>query len=162
MTVYVVKEKVNLIRDAFTITNKDTGKAVYQIKAQSVSWGDKVSFQDTSGNELAYIKQVKVATLYPKYEIMRNDELWGELSTEAISTKKELLLDIPGPNDYKVAGDMMAWHFTVTRTETGALAGTIDKKWGFTDTYGVKIEEGEDDVAVLLITICINQIFQDD
>jgi uncharacterized protein YxjI len=160
MSIYQVKQKGFKFNDQFQIT-KD-GHAVYQCKSERLSWGDKLSFTNMDGVELLYIKQTKVVTMKPTYEIHKNGAMWAELSTEKVCGSKELTLDIPGPNDYKVEGDLWAWKWSIHRTTTGALAGSIDKKWGFTDSYGVKVEEGEDPLALLAICICIDQIFHDD
>lgn len=160
MSIYQVKQKVFKLNDQFEI--KKDGNAVYQCKSERLSWGDKLSFTDMNGSELLYIKQTKVVTMKPKYEIWKAGAMWAELSTDKVVGSKELTLDIPGPNDYKVEGDMMAWKWSIKRTKTGALSGSIDKKWGLSDTYGVKVEDGEDPLALLAICICIDQIFHDD
>jgi uncharacterized protein YxjI len=53
---YVLKQKFWSWGDDFTIKNAD-GEDVYLVDGLAFSWGDKLSFQDTKGNELAFIKQ---------------------------------------------------------------------------------------------------------
>jgi len=62
-----------------------------------------------------------------------------------------MTLDIPGDNDYKITGDRLAWHFEITRTETGKKAGEVHKKYGIRDNYTVKVEDGESDLDILLL-----------
>lgn len=160
MSIYEVKQKCFAMNDQFHV--KKDGKAVYKCKSERLSWGDKLSFQDTSGTELLYIKQTKLVTVHPKYEIWKGGAMWAELTTDKVLGHKELTLDIPGPNDYKIHGSIIGWSWTIKRSETGALAGSVNKKWAFGgDTYGVKVEEGEDPLALIAICICIDQIFYD-
>merc|ERR1712226_880495 len=102
------------------------------------------------GTELAMIKQDKrtVVSLKPKFQVTRDGQDWAEMAKGgAIEWKKELLLDIPGNNNYKIKGDVPAWNFQIFRTETEEKCAEVNKKWGVRDNYGVKIEDGEDTVA---------------
>jgi uncharacterized protein YxjI len=148
--------------DSFVITDQE-GRDVYQVKGQAYSVVDRMSFQDMAGKELAFIQLSKPETDqdHPaQYEIIRNGELWGGIRADAISGKKEMMLDIPGPNDYRLQGHMMDWNFKITRS-VGDLVATIDKKLRLKDTYSVKIERGEDVVAILLATIVVDQVYHD-
>mmetsp|Transcript_13428 Transcript_13428/g.18766 ORF Transcript_13428/g.18766 Transcript_13428/m.18766 type:complete len:141 (+) Transcript_13428:281-703(+) len=133
------------------------------VKGTGFTWGSQLTFYDASGKELAAIKQTEVATLYPKYEVTKDGKPWAECKKENKlgASKKEMTLDIPGNNDYKITGDRLAWHLEITRTETGKKAGEVHKKYGIRDNYTVKVEDGESDLDILLCAILIDQVYHD-
>ena len=54
--IYRVKEKFWSLGNNFTITD-EAGLNCYRVTGKAFSWGDKLSFQDMEGKELAFIKQ---------------------------------------------------------------------------------------------------------
>ncbi len=156
---YVIKEKFWSFGDDFHISD-EKGRPIFLVDGQAFSWGDKLSFQDTQGNELAFISQ-KLLTWKPKYEIYRNGQLFAEVVKEFSWFSKEFTLDVPGPNDYLIDGSF--WQHDYEFTRGGRTVAVVSKAfWSWTDTYGVEIEDGEDDVAILCTAIVIDQVLHDD
>ncbi|MEM0926934.1 MAG: LURP-one-related family protein, partial [Planctomycetota bacterium] len=124
------------------------------------SWGNKLSFQDTDGNELAFISQ-KLLSWKPRYEIVRDGNVFAEVTKEWTWFKKKFTLDVPGPNDYTITGSFWAHEFTFERR--GETVASVSKKiWSWTDSYGVSILEGEDEVSILCTCIVIDQVLHDE
>ena len=64
-------------------------------------------------------------------------------------------MDIPGPDDLHVTGSIFEHSFTMERT--GKVVATVSKRWvAMTDTYGVDIAEGEDDILILAVVLAID------
>ena len=156
--IYRVKEKFWSLGNNFTITDEG-GHNAYRVSGKAFSWGDKLSFQDMEGKELAFIKQ-KMMSLMPRYQILKRDTIFAEVTKQFSWLKKKFVLDVPGPNDYLIEGSFWAHEFEFKR---GAkIVATISKKhWGWTDSYGVKIIDDEDDVAILSTCIVIDQVLHD-
>ena len=57
-------------------------------------------------------------------------------------------IDIPGPDDLSMTGDLFEHEYTITRADREVA--TVSKRWiSLTDTYGVDIAPGEDDLLIL-------------
>ena len=70
---YVMKQKLFCFGDDFKIKN-EAGEDVFFVDGRAFSIGNKLSFQDLNGNELAFIRQ-KLLSWGPTYEITRGSGL---------------------------------------------------------------------------------------
>ena len=155
---YRVKEKFWSWGDDFAITD-EAGNPAYYVDGKAFSWGDKLSFQDADRNEVAFIRQ-KLLSLKPRYKIIVDGREFAEVVKEWTWFSKKFTLDVPGPNDYTIAGSFWAHEFTFERR--GEVAATISKDyWGWTDSYGVQIAPGEDPVPILCTCVVIDQVLHD-
>jgi len=156
---YIIKEKFWAWGDDFYILDENNERAFF-VDGAAFSWGDKLSFQDMQGNELAYISQ-KLLTLLPKYSIYRNGQLFAEVKKEFTWFRKQFTLDVPGPNDYTIDGSF--WdHEYVFRRGARNVAVVSRRFFTLTHTYGVDIVDGEDDVSILATCIVIDQVLHDE
>jgi uncharacterized protein YxjI len=156
---YNIKEKFWGWGDDFHILD-DEGRPVFFVDGEAFSWGSKLSFQDMQGRELAFISQ-KLLTWMPKYEIYRNDNLFAEIVKEFSWFGKEFTLDVPGPNDYTIKGSFWDYHYDFIRGDR-VVAQVSRAAWSWTHCYGVEIEDGEDDIAILCAAIVIDQVLHDE
>lgn len=152
---YALKEKVWSWADTYTIAD-GSGEPVYLVKGKAFSWGKKLSFQDAAGNELAFISQ-KLMSLKPRFQIYRDGELFADVVKEYSWLKSVFTLDVPGPNDYEIEGTF--WQHDYTFRRAGQTVATVSKEmWSWSDTYGVDIVDGEDDVAILATVVVIDLV----
>lgn len=156
---YVLKQKLLSWGDDFTIQDAE-GRDAFFVDGRAFSIGAKLSFQDMSGNELAFIQQ-KVLSWGPTYEICRG-------GVQVAVVKKELFtffhctftVDVPGPDDLKAEGDFTDHEYVFRRGETPVAA--VSKQWlSWTDTYGVDINDGEDDVLLLASAVVVDMACHD-
>ena len=153
---YIMKEKFWSLGGQFTIKD-ETETDAYHVLGQPFSWGSKLSFQDTTERELAFIAQ-KLWSWRPRYEIFRDGAKFAEVTREYSWTKSKFTLDVPGPNDYSITGSFWAHEFTFERS--GQEVARVSKEyWTWADTYGIDIIEGEDDVAILATCVVIDLVF---
>ncbi len=156
---YQIKEQFWAWGDDFQIFD-DRGEPVYQVDGQAFSWGDKLSFQDMQGRELAFINQ-KMLSWMPTYEIWRGGRTFAEVKKEFSWFKQEFTLDVPGPNDYSIKGKFWLHDYDFLRG--GREVAHVSKAiWAWTDSYGVEIVGGEDDVAILCACIVIDQVLHEE
>lgn len=159
MSLYRIKEHFWSWGDDFAITDAD-GRTVFQVDGKAFSWGDQLSFQDAAGRELAFIKQ-KMLSWKPCYRIIIDGQEFAEVVKEWSWFSKEFTLDVPGPNDYSISGSFWEHEFTFQRR--GRRVASVSKSyWGWTDSYGIDIVDGENDVAILCACIVIDQVLHDD
>ncbi|MEM1069542.1 MAG: LURP-one-related family protein [Planctomycetota bacterium] len=157
--IYRIKENFWSWGDDFAITDAN-GNQRFFVDGYAFSWGDKLSFQDNQGTELALISQ-KLLSWKPKYQIIIDGQIFAEVIKEWTWFNKKFTLDVPGPNDYTIDGSFWAHEFTFQRQ--GRTVANVSKKiWSWTDSYGVQIDDNEDDVAILCACIVIDQVLHDE
>jgi uncharacterized protein YxjI len=151
---YVMRQKLLAFGDDFTIKD-EAGTDRFFVDGQVFTLGNKLSFQDMSGQELAFIKQ-KLLAWGQTYEIFRNGEL-AALVKKSIFTffHCEFSVDVPGPGDLMANGNFLEHEYVFTRGDE--IVARVSKEWfAFADTYGVDINDGEDDVLILASTVVID------
>ncbi|HEV8191562.1 MAG TPA: LURP-one-related family protein [Ktedonobacterales bacterium] len=153
---YVVREKVFHLGEDSDITN-ESGNAVFHVDGKVFTMHDRLIVRDISGNEVANIQRRLIA-LRPTYEIERNGQ-------EAAVVRKQLLhlfgdrftVDIPGPDDLEIQGNIFEHDYTIKRR--GETIATVSKRWiSLTDTFGVDIAPGQDDVLILCCVLVLDLV----
>ncbi|MFT4539503.1 MAG: hypothetical protein ACI841_001951 [Planctomycetota bacterium] len=154
---YRMRQKLLSWGNDFTIQDQD-GNDVFFVDGKVFSIGDKLSFQDMDGTELLFIEQ-KVFSWGPSYELQQGGSVVATVKKELFTFFKDKFeVDIPGPNDYHVEGNIFDYEFTFTRTR-GDLAARVSKKFfSFSDSYGVDVVDGEDDLLILATAVIIDQV----
>src|SRR5210317_1982544 len=150
---YQMKQKMFAMGDDFTIKDAE-GNDVFFVDGKAFSFGDKLSFQDMQGQELAYIAQ-KMMSFKKKYEIYRNNSLFAEVVKEFSFFKDKYTVDIPGPNDYEVRGNFWDHEYQFIR-QGREVAHVSSELFTFSDTYGIDIVDGEDDITILATAVVID------
>lgn len=157
---YVMKQKLFCWGDDFTIKTAD-GQEAFFVDGKALSIGDKLSFQDMAGKELAFIRQ-KLLSWGPTYEIYRDGSLFAVVKKKLISLFHcRFTIDVPGPEDLEAKGDFMDHSYEFTRHDQ--KVAEVSKRWfSWTDTYGVDIAEGEDHVLLLASSVVIDMVCHGD
>ncbi len=155
---YQLRERAFSLRDKYIIRDK-LGNEAYEVKGKFFSFGDKLSFRKKkTGEELLLIDQRKLS-FKPNYRILRDGELLGELTKEFSWMKKKFELDVEGPHDYSITGNFWEREFTFKRK--GEVVAEVSKKfWSIGDTYGIEIEDSEDEELILATVVVIDLILE--
>jgi uncharacterized protein YxjI len=155
---YQMKQAWLSFGDNYAIRD-EAGREAFFVKGRVFSWGDKLSMQDPSGAEVAFIAQ-KMLSWGPTYEIHRAGQLFAIMKKELFTFfKARFSIDVPGPNDYEAEGDF--WNREYTFTRSGQQVARVSKTFfSWTDTYGIDIADGEDDITLLagcvVIDLCLH------
>ena len=98
----------------------------------------------------------------PSYEIYLHGNSYVTVKKELFTFFHEkFTVDVPGPNDLEVTGDFFNFEYDFTRH--GDLVASVSKEYfSLTDTYGVDIREGEDEILILVTTVVIDMISHSD
>jgi uncharacterized protein YxjI len=154
-----MKQKIFAWGDDFTIKDQ-AGNDVFVVDGRAFSLGHKLSFQDTSGNELLFIQQ-KLLSWGPTYEISRNGELVAMVKKKHFTLFRcKFSVDVPGPDDLEAQGSFLEYDYKFTRGNK--TAAEVSKRWfAVRDTYGVDVAEGEDDALILASTVVIDLVCHD-
>ncbi len=153
---YVLKQKFWSWGDDFRIQDAD-GKDVFFVDGRAFSWGDKLSFQDMEKKELAFIRQ-KLLAWGPTYEIEVHGRLVAVVKKKLFTLLRcKFTVDVPGPDDLEAQGSFLDHEYTFERR--GHEVAQVSKRWfGWTDTYGVDIVSGEDDLLILATAVVIDMV----
>ena len=151
---YQMRQKLFAFGDDFTIKDQND-RDVFFVDGKGFTLGDQLSFQDMQGHELAFIKQ-KLLSWGPTYEIHRNGALAAVVKKELFTfIHHRFTVDVPGPDDLEATGSFTDHEYSFTRG--GQTVATVSKQWfSWTDTYGVDVAEGEDDVLILAGSVVID------
>ena len=153
---YVMKQKLFAWGDDYYIRDAE-GQDVFFVDGKAFSLVRQLSFKDLQGRELAFIRQ-KMFTWGPTYEIYRDGALVGVIKKELFTFFAcRFTVDVPGPDDLEATGDFVEHEYEFNRG--GRTVATVSKKWfTWSDTYGVDVAEGEDDVFILAGTVVIDLV----
>ena len=151
---YIMKQALFSWGDAFFIKD-ETGSDVFFVDGRAFSFGKQLSFQDLARNELAFIKQ-RVLSWGPTYEIYVRDQLYAVVTKELFTFFTcKFTVDVPGPSDLEAEGDFLDHEYVFTREGTPVAA--VSKQWfSWSDSYGVEIAQGENDILILASTVVID------
>jgi uncharacterized protein YxjI len=157
---YVMKQKLFCWGDDFCIKDAE-GQDRFFVDGKVFSLGEKLSFQDMAGSELAFISQ-KLLAWGPTYEIYRGEQLAATVKKSLFTLFHcEFTVDVPGPDDLEAEGDFLDHEYGFRRSER--TVATVSKQWfSLTDSYGVEIADGEDDILILASSVVIDMVCHGD
>lgn len=157
---YVMKQKLFAWGDDFKIQDEQ-GRDLFRVDGKAFSLGDKLSFQDMQGAELAAIEQ-KLLSFGKTYEIHRGGQLAAVVKKGLFDLfRTTFSVDVPGPDDLEAQGNFLDHEYGFTRH--GGPVAQVSKKWfSWSDTYGVDVAEGADDILILAATVVIDMCCHDE
>ena len=156
-THYQMREKLVSIGDDFWIEN-NRGEKVYKVDGKALRVRKTMIFEDRGGRELAKIQD---RMLHVKDSMEVEDPAGHQIAMvkKALITplRDRWTVKIKGGPDLEVKGNILDHEYTIG--EGREKVAEVSKKWfRVRDTYGVEIEPGQDDVLVLAVTACIDQM----
>jgi uncharacterized protein YxjI len=151
---YVMRQKFLSWGDDFIIKD-ESGEDRYYVDGKVFTLGNQLSFQDMEGNELAFIRQ-KLLAWGPTYEIYRDGELQAVVKKALFTLFNcRFSVDVPGPDDLEATGTFTDHEYEFKRGDS--TVAVVSKRWfSWTDTYGVEVADGEDDLLILASTVVID------
>ncbi len=155
---YIVKQKIFSLGDSFTIKDEFQND-IFIVRSQLLSFGKKLRMFDLSGNELCYIEQ-KVFTFLPEYNIYILGENVANVKKKFAFFRNDFQISTPNGNNYYVDGDFLAHEFSLFKGEK-RIANISKKFFSFTDTYGVEIDDSQDQISTLALAIVIDMVCHD-
>ena len=157
---YIMRERILSWGDDFTIRTGD-GENAYYVDGKVFSFGNKLAFKDMNGRELVRIDQ-KLLSLGPQYEIVRDGATVAVVKKHLFTLfRARFTVDVPGPDDLEASGNFLDHEYTFERS--GRQVARVSKRWfSFSDTYGIDIDDGEDDVLILAAAVVIDLVSHPD
>ncbi len=151
---YIVREKFFRLGEDSQITD-ESGQPVFEVDGKIFTLHHTLVMRDMGGNEVATIRQRLIA-LRPTWEITRGGVELAEVRKKLLTFLGDrFIVDIPGPDDLEVAGNIFEHEYTIT--QAGRVVATVSKRWiSLTATYGVETAPGADDVLILASVLVLD------
>lgn len=129
--VFKVDGKVLRIRKTLVLEDIH-GKPLCQIKERLLTIKDTMVIEDPNGKDIAVMKKALISPLRDRWDVKVN-----------------------GGDDLVVQGNFIDHEYTIKRK--GKKVAEVSKKWfRITDTYGVDVDEGQNDVLILAVAVVID------
>ncbi len=157
---YMMREKLVSIGDDFWIENAQ-GDKIYKVDGKALRVRDTLKFKGRSGNTLVQIQERKV-------RVKDSMEVEDASGHQVAMVKKALIspvrdrftVKIKDGSDLEVKGNIVNHEYAIG--EGRDKVAEVSKKWfRVRDAYGVEIETGQDDIIILAVTVCIDQMAHD-
>lgn len=158
---YKIRQKLISIGDDFWIENQK-GVKVYKVDGKALRIRKTLEFEDASGKKLAQITERLLAI---KDTMVIEDAKGKDIAT----VKKALIsplrdkwnVSVRGGDDLVVQGNILDLEYDIKQGRR--KVAEVSKKWfTFTDTYGVEIEDGQNDILILAVAVAIDMMAHDE
>ena len=153
---YVMRQKVLSLAASFTIKDENDRDA-FHVKGESFRIGNKLSLQDTRGNELVHIDQ-RPLNWTPTYELWRDGGLLAVVERELFSgLRHRFTIGVHGAKDLEAEGNFLDHEYVFTRDDQAVAL--LTRRWfAFTATCGIEINEGEDEALLLASAVVVELV----
>lgn len=157
---YKIRQDLISIGDDFWIEDED-GRKVFKVDGKVLRIRKTLVFEDAKGRRLAQIQE-RLLTI--KDTMVIEDADGKDIAT----IKKALIapfrdkwdVKIKNGPDLDVQGNILDHEYTVKQGRD--KVAEISKKWfRLTDTYGVEIAPGQNDILILAIAIAVDMMVHD-
>jgi Uncharacterized conserved protein len=149
------------IGDDFWIENQE-GKRVFKVDGKALRLRETLFFEDMNGNKLCKIQE-RLLTI--KDTMVVEDPDGHQMAV----IKKGLIaplgdhwtVTVRGGPDLDVQGNILDHEYSIMQRRN--KIAEVSKKWlSLTDTYGVEIDAGQNDILILAVAIAIDMMSHDE
>jgi uncharacterized protein YxjI len=152
-----MREKMMSIGDDSWIED-ESGSKVYKANGKALHLRKKFVLEDANGVELAKIQE-RVVTVRDKMVIER-DSGSATVHKALVGLRERYQVDVDHGSDLKAHGNFVDHEYEIERD--GQTVATVSKRWfRVRDTYGIEIGDGQDDVLLLAVAVCLDAMSHD-
>ena len=160
-TRYKIRQNLISIGDDFWIENAE-GKRVFKVDGKILRIRKTLVFEDLEGNTLCTIKE-RLLTIRDTMTITGPDgEQLAVIKKALIAPLRDRWsVNVRNGPDLDVQGNIFDHEYSIKHGWN--KVAEISKKWfSLTDTYGVEIDPGQNDILILAVAIAIDMMAHDD
>jgi uncharacterized protein YxjI len=149
---YIIRQKLISLNDRYVVQDENENEK-YSIRRQVISLFRRYLIINTEGNVKSQITK-KILTILPRFDIALDD------GTKAVVKKKFKLFGhsydiITQSGKYTMNGDYFGHEFEILKDEQ--VVAKVSKKWiSWSDTYGVEVNDNQNDLLLLSIIITLD------
>jgi len=157
---YQMREKMVSIGDDFWIENEQ-GQKTFKVDGKALRVRNTLNFEDAHGQVIYQIQERKARVK----DSMEVEDAQGK---RVAMVKKDLIspvrdkftVNIRDGRDLDVKGNIVDHQYTIG--EGRDKVAEVSKKWfRVRDSYGVEVDPGQDDLLILAVAVCIDQMAHD-
>ena len=157
---YQMREKMVSIGDDFWIENEQ-GQKVFKVDGKALRVRQTLNFDDAHGQTQFKIQERKL-------RVKDSMEVEDASGNRVAMVKKALIspvrdrftVNLKGGPDLDVQGNILDHQYKIG--EGRDQVAEVSKKWfRIRDSYGVEVEPGQDDLLILAVAVCIDQMSHD-
>ena len=152
---YRMRQRMISIGDDYVIEN-DRGERVYKLDGKALRIRKTIVFKDMDGRELAKIQE-RMLHIKDSMEIEGPDGNRIALVKKALITplRERWIIKVEDGPDLDVHGNIVDHEYTIERD--GVKVAEVSKRWfRVSDTYGVEVAPGENDVLILALAAVLD------
>jgi uncharacterized protein YxjI len=151
---YLIRERFFRLGEDSDITDEQ-GRPVLHVDGKVLSLRNRLVLRDPEGREVAQVQR-KLVALRPTYQISVAGQQAAEVRKHFFTPFHDrFTIDVPGPDDLEMEGDLFDHEFTVRRG--GQTVATVSKRWfSLRDTYAVDVAPGQDDLLILASVLALD------
>ena len=132
---FMVDGKALRVRQTLKFENPN-GQLLCQILERMLRVKDSMEVEDAHGNQVAMVKKALISPIRDRFTVK-----------------------IKNGHDLEVTGNILDHEYSIG--EGRDKVAEVSNKWfRLRDTYGVEIEPRQDDIVILAVTVCIDQMAQ--
>ena len=156
-THYQMRQNLVSIGDDFWIEN-ERGQRVFRVDGKALRVRQTLAFEDTAGHELCKIQE-RMMRVKDSMEIEDAGGQRAAMVKKALITplRERWVVKVADGPDLEVQGNIVDHEYSIG--EGRDKIAEVSKKWfRVADTYGVQIEQGQNDVLILAVTVAIDEM----
>jgi len=159
-TTYQLRRQLFAIGEDFWVANAQ-GQNVYKVDGKVLTLTQTFALQDAAGNELARM-QAEFLTLRKTMDIERGGGVVATVKRAFFNVLSQHFdIEVTGGGPLEAQGDILNHEFQLT--SGGQVVAQISRQWFVGDYfYGVAIAPGQDEVLLLCICVCIDEMSEPD
>jgi uncharacterized protein YxjI len=158
---YKIRQKLISIGDDFWIENAK-GQKVFRVDGKALRIRKTLEFEDANGRKLAQIKERLLA--------IKDTMVIEDANGRDIATVRKALIaplrdkwnvNVRGGEDLVVQGNILDLEYSIKQGRR--KVAEVSKKWfTITDTYGVEIADGQNDILILAVAVAVDMMAHDE
>lgn len=154
---YQMRQKLVSIGDDYWIEN-DRGERAFKVDGKALRVRQTLIFEDRDGHELCKIQE-RMMRIKDSMEIEDASGKRVAMVKKALITpvRERWVVNVADGPDLEVQGNIVDHEYSIG--EGRDKVAEVSKKWfRVADTYGVQIEQGQNDVLILAVTVAIDEM----
>ncbi|MCZ7668119.1 MAG: LURP-one-related family protein [Chloroflexi bacterium] len=157
---YQMREKMVSIGDDFWIENEQ-GQKVFKVDGKALRVRQTLNFDDAHGQTQFKIQERKLRVKDSmEVEDAQGNRVAMVKKGAHFPVRDRFTVNLKGGPDLEVQGNILDHQYTIG--EGRDKVAEVSKKWfRVRDSYGVEVEPGQDDLLILAVTVCIDQMSHD-
>jgi uncharacterized protein YxjI len=154
---FQIRQQMVSIGSDFWIENEQ-GERVYKIDGKAMRIRSTLYFEDASGKQLAELKKHLVSFKETMDVTAPDGKQMAQVKKARITPLREhYVVKVKDGPDLEVHGNLFDHEYTIGEGHT-KVAQVSKKYLHVRDSYSVSIEPGQDEVIILAVVVCIDEM----